>query len=369
MKVLVTGAKGFLGRNLITELRNRGYIDIFEYDVETDFTLLDYFCKEAEFIFHLAGVNRPLNQSKYMEVNYGLTKILLDLLIKHNNKSPIMMSSSIQAEQDNPYGLSKKAGEDLLLDYNKRTGVKIYIFRFQNIFGKWCKPNYNSVIATFCYNIANDLPIQINDSQTILNLVYIDDVVDSVISAMITTKFQNEIYCSVNEFYIISLEEIVKLIVSFKKSRENLSIPNMADPFTKKLYSTYLSYLPKDKFNYELKMNIDYRGSFTEFIKTFGMGQISINITKPGLKKGDHWHNLKVEKFLVVAGSGVVRFKRIDEEEVLEYFVDGSKLIVIDIPVGYTHNIENLGETELVTVMWVSESFNSDKPDTYYLEV
>lgn len=369
MKILVTGAKGFIGKNLIAELRNRKYDDIFEYDRDTDSSLLDEYCREADFVFHLAGVNRPKEQSEFMEGNFGFTSDLLNSLKKHNNTCPVMISSSIQAELENPYGESKKAGEDLLFTYGKETGAKVLVYRFPNVFGKWCRPNYNSAVATFCYNIANNLPIQVNDPSVVMNLVYIDDVISELINAIESKENKVGEFCEVPLVHTITLGEIVDSIYSFRKSREDRSVPNMADAFTKKLYSTYLSYLPEDQFSYDLKMNVDQRGSFTEFIKTPDRGQVSVNISKPGITKGNHWHHTKNEKFLVVSGKGVIRFRKIDSEEIIEYFVSGDKMEVLDIPTGYTHNIENLGDTDMVTVMWANEAFDPEKPDTYFLEV
>ncbi len=369
MKILVTGAKGFIGKNLITELRNRGYADIFEYDKDTDLSLLDEYCKDADFVFHLAGVNRPQEQSEFMEGNFGFTSTLLDTLKKYRNTCPVLMSSSIQAELDNPYGKSKKAGEDLLFAYSKETGVKVLVYRLPNVFGKWCRPNYNSAVATFCYNIAHNLPITVNDPTIVMNLVYIDDVVEELISALQGKENSAGLFCEVSVVHTIQLGEIVDLIYSFKNSREERTVPYMKDTFTKKLYSTYLSYLPEDQFSYSLKMNQDNRGSFTEFIKTIDRGQVSINISKPGVTKGNHWHQTKTEKFLVVSGKGVIRFRKIDSDKVIEYYVSGEKMEVVDIPPGYTHNIENLGDTDMVTIMWANEPFNPKKPDTYYLEV
>ncbi len=280
-----------------------------------------------------------------------------------------MISSSIQAAQDNPYGKSKKAGEDLMFEYAKETGAKVLVYRFPNVFGKWCRPNYNSVVATFCHNIARDLPITVNDRNVVMNLVYIDDVVDELINALNGRENTVGKFCEVSVVHTITLGEIVDLIYSFRESRKKLSIPNMNDEFTKKLYSTYLSYLPKDKFSYPLKTNEDYRGSFTEFIKTSDRGQVSVNITKPGITKGNHWHHTKNEKFLVVSGRGVIRFRRIDSDEVLEYYVSGNKMEVVDIPVGYTHSIQNLGDTDMITIMWANKPFNPEEPDTYYLVV
>lgn len=369
MKILVTGAKGFIGKNLIAELRNRKYDSIFEYDRDTDPSLLDEYCKETDFVFHLAGVNRPKEQSEFMEGNFGFTSDLLDYLKKNNNNCPVMISSSIQAELNNPYGESKKAGEDLLFSYGEETGAKVLVYRFPNVFGKWCSPNYNSAVATFCHSIAHDLPIQVNDPSVVMNLVYIDDVVNELINSIEGKEIKIGLFCEVPVVHTINLGEIVDLIYSFKKSRENRSVPNMSDEFTKKLYSTYLSYLPENQFSYDLKMNEDQRGSFTEFIKTPDRGQVSVNISKPGITKGNHWHHTKNEKFLVVSGKGVIRFRKIDSEEVIEYFVSGEKMEVVDIPTGYTHNIENLGDTDMVTIMWANESFDPEKPDTYYLEV
>ncbi|QSX09276.1 capsular polysaccharide biosynthesis protein CapF [Alkalibacter rhizosphaerae] len=369
MKILVTGAKGFIGKNLIAELKNRNYTEIFEYDKDTDSKMLDEYSREAEFVFHLAGVNRPIEQSAFMEGNFGFTSDLLNALKKYENTCPVMISSSIQAELDNPYGESKKAGEDLLFAYGTETGSKVLVYRFPNVFGKWCRPNYNSAVATFCHNIARDLPIMVNDPTVEMNLVYIDDVVSELINALEGNENRVEEFCKVPVVHTILLGDIVNLITFFKRSREDRFIPNMSDAFAKKLYSTYLSYLPEDQFSYDLKMNVDQRGSFTEFIKTPDRGQVSVNISKPGIIKGNHWHHTKNEKFLVVSGKGVIRFRNIDSDKVLEYFVSGDKMEVVDIPTGYTHNIENLGETDMVTIMWANEAFDPEKPDTYFLEV
>lgn len=369
MKILVTGAKGFIGKNLISELINRNFTDILEYDLDTGVELLDYYCREVEFVFHLAGVNRPKEQAEFMEGNFGFTSMLLNFLKKHKNTCPVMFSSSIQAKIENPYGTSKKASEDLLFNYSRQTGAKVLVYRFPNVFGKWCRPNYNSVVATFCHNIAQDLPIQINDPNVVMTLAYIDDVVEELIKALEGNENRVGEYCEIPVVHTVTLGRIAELIYSFKESREEKSVPDMSDAFIKKLYSTYLSYLPEDRFKYELKMNIDKRGSFTEFIKTMERGQISVNVIKPGIKKGNHWHHTKNEKFLVVSGKGVIRFRRIDSDKVLEYFVSGDKMEVVDIPPGYTHNIENLGDTDMVTIMWANELFDPNKPDTYYLEV
>ncbi len=369
MKILVTGAKGFIGKNLIAELRNRNYNDIYEFSRDTDINLLENYCRDADFVFHLAGVNRPKDQSEFMEGNFGFTSDLLEMLKKHKNTCPIMISSSKQAELDNPYGKSKKAGEDSLFEYSKETGAKVLVYRFPNVFGKWSKPNYNSAIATFCHNIAHDIPIVVNDPNVVMNLVYIDDLVAEMINALDGKETKEGDFCKIPTVYTIELGEIVSLIHSFKKSREDLSIPDMSDEFTKKLYSTYLSFLPENEFSYLLKMNIDNRGSFTEFIRTPERGQVSVNVSKPGITKGNHWHHTKNEKFLVVSGEGIIRFRKNGEDEVIEYKVSGNKLEVVDIPTGYTHNIENTGDTDLVTVMWANECFDPEKPDTYFLEV
>ncbi|WP_423800043.1 capsular polysaccharide biosynthesis protein CapF [Neobacillus sp. SAB-20_R2A] len=369
MNILVTGAKGFVGRNLVAELKNKGYNNIFEFTRESEPSLLEIYTKECDFVFHLAGVNRPIDESEYMEGNYGFTYGLLELLKKHNNKSPVLITSSIQAEKDNPYGRSKKAGEDLVFDYCKETDAKVFVYRLPNLFGKWSKPNYNTVVATYCHNIARDLDIQINNPDAELTLSYIDDVLEEFLRALDgNPTLQNE-YCVVPITHTIKLGELADLIKSFKESRFNLSIPNMEDSLTKKVYSTYLSFLPEDKFSYDLKMNCDHRGSFTEFIRTSERGQVSVNVSKPSITKGQHWHHTKNEKFLVVSGEGLIRFRKIGSEEIIEYRVSGEKLEVVDIPTGYTHSIVNVGESDLVTVMWANELFDPEKPDTYFLEV
>ncbi|MDQ0200734.1 capsular polysaccharide biosynthesis protein CapF [Neobacillus ginsengisoli] len=369
MNILVTGAKGFVGKNLIAELRNKGYNDIFEFSRESDPSLLEKYTKDCDFVFHLAGVNRPKDVNEFMEGNFGLTSQLLELLKKHGNKAPVLITSSIQADKDNPYGRSKKAGEDLLLNYYKETDVKVYIYRLPNLFGKWSRPNYNTVVATYCHNIARDMDIQINNPDAELTLCYIDDVLEEFLRALEGHPTIQDDYCVVPTTHKIKLGDLANVIKSFKDSRGNLSIPNMKDALTKKLYSTYLSFLPENKFSYDLKMNCDHRGSFTEFIRTLDRGQVSINVSKPGITKGNHWHHTKNEKFLVVSGEGLIRFRKIDSEEIIEYRVNGDRLQVVDIPTGYTHSIVNIGEKDLVTVMWVNECFDPGKPDTYYLEV
>lgn len=378
MKILVTGAKGFVGRNLVATLntikegKNKTTklptdLEICEFDIDTDKALLDDFCNGCDFVVNLAGVNRPQNTEEFMEGNFGFASELLDTLKKYNNTCPILLSSSTQAVLDNPYGQSKKAGEDLFFRYAEETGAKVLVYRFPNLFGKWCRPNYNSAVATFCHNIANGLPIEIRDRNYEMTLLYIDDVVDELLRALKGDETKDGKFCAVPVFHKATLGEIADLIYSFKASRENKQVPDMTEgSFSKKLYSTYLSYLPTDKFSYPLKMNIDDRGSFTEILRTANNGQFSVNISKPGITKGQHWHHTKNEKFLVVSGKGVIRFRKIDSDEVIEYFVSGEKLEVVDIPVGYTHNIENLGDTDMVTFMWCNECFNPEKPDTFF---
>lgn len=369
MKILVTGADGFIGKNLTTELRNHKYEDILEYDIDTEPGLLDEYCKNADFVFHLAGVNRPQDQAEFMKINFGLTSRLLETLKRHHNTCPIMIASSIHAALDNPYGRSKKAGEDLLFSYHKETGAEVLVYRFPNIFGKWCRPNYNSAVATFCYNIANDLPVQINDPDVFMQLVYIDDLLDEMIRGLNGKQYKAGDYCEVPVSYSIRLGGIADLLRSFREERKTLTIPDMSDGFVKKLYSTYLSYLPQDQFGYPLNMNADHRGSFTEFIKTQDRGQISVNISRPEITKGNHWHHTKNEKFLVVSGKGVIRFRKLGSDHVIEYHVSGERLEVVDIPPGYTHHVENLGVTDLITIIWANEPFEPDRPDTFFLEV
>lgn len=375
MKILITGAGGFIGKNLIAELKNRGYQDMFLYDVESDPQELESYTKECEFVFHLAGVNRPKDEKEFMEGNFGFTSVLLSNLRKHGNKAPVLITSSTQAELDNSYGISKKAGEDLLFSYEKETGSKVIVYRLPNVFGKWCRPNYNSAVATFCNNIANGLEIKINDPQVDMNLVYIDDVVEEFIRAAEGNPTGKYVDGAATRFYQvpvtyqIKLGKIVEMIYAFRESRSTLQVPDMSDGFEKKLYSTYLSYLPKDGFSYPLNMNTDERGSFTEFLRTTDRGQVSINISKPGITKGNHWHHTKNEKFLVVKGNGLIRFRKIDEDEIIEYHVSGDRLEVVDIPTGYTHSIVNEGQEDMVTVMWANEAFDKDRPDTFFVPV
>lgn len=382
MNILVTGAKGFIGRNLVSQLHNiqsgkaRNYpvsgteLKVFEYDMDSDLAELDVYCKKADFVFNLAGVNRPKDQSEFMKGNFGFASLLLDTLKKHGNTCPVMISSSTQAALDNPYGESKRAGENLLFEYAEETGARVLVYRFPNVFGKWCRPNYNSAVATFCNNIANDLPIQVNDPKVVMNLVYVDDVVDELIAALSGGEHREGNYCAVPVVHTITLGGIVDLLYSFKEMPGNLAVPDLGDPFTKKLYSTYLSYLPKEKFIYPVQMKTDDRGSFTEIIRTPDRGQFSVNISKPGVTKGQHWHHTKNEKFVVVSGHGLIRLRKIGTDEVIDFEVSGEKIEVVEMIPGYTHNIINLSDTEeLVTFMWANEPFDPNHPDTYFEEV
>ena len=379
MKILVTGANGFVGKNLVATLKTikdgknkstplSADIEIFEFDVDTDKALLDTYCKECDFVFNLAGVNRPQNTEEFMQGNFGFASELLDLLKKHNNTCPVMLSSSTQAALDNPYGQSKKAGEDLFFNYSEETGARVLVYRLPNVFGKWCRPNYNSAVATFCNNIANDLPIQVNDRNHPMTLVYIDDVVDEMINALCGNETKDGDYCKIPVEHKITLGEIVDLIYLFKNQPQTLLMPEIPDnSFAKKLYSTYLSYLPKEKAIFDLKMNCDDRGSFTELLKTEKCGQFSVNISKPGITKGQHWHHTKWEFFIVVSGHGLIQMRKVDSDEVLNYEVTGDKIQAIHMLPGYTHNIINLSETEnLVTVMWANEQFDPSHPDTFF---
>ena len=396
MKILVTGAKGFVGKNLVAQLKNikdgkaRCYGDltidaIYEYDIDNTIEELDAYCRDCDFVFNLAGVNRPQNQEEFMQGNFGFASTLLDTLKKHKNNCPVMISSSIQATLagrfgTSEYGKSKKAGEELMFQYSEETAAKVLVYRFPNLFGKWCRPNYNSAVATFCNNIANDLPIQVNDRSTELELLYIDDLVEEMIAALKgeehhcefdgvdTILTENGKYCAAPITHKVTLGEIVDLLESFKSQPQTLIVPEISyNSFAKKLYSTYLSYLPKEKVAFPLKMNVDDRGSFTELIKSVNVGQVSINISKPGITKGQHWHNTKWEFFIVVAGHGLIQERKIDSDEIIEFEVSGDKIEAIHMLPGYTHNIINLSETEnLVTVMWANEAFDPNRPDTYF---
>ena len=368
MKVLVTGANGFIGKNLVARLNELNKYEIIKIDKDNTKEELRNGVLEAEFIFHLAGINRPKDEKEFFEGNSGLTGEIVNILKENNKNTSIAITSSIQADLDNAYGQSKKLAEEELLMYSATTRAKVFIYRLPNVFGKWCRPNYNSAVATFCNNIARGEEVWVSDPEKEMTLVYIDDVVRCLISSMEDSKALSG-YVNVDVEHKATLGEIVDLLNGFVESRKTLMVPDMEDGLAKKLYSTYLSYLPEDQFSYPLKMNIDNRGSFTEVLKSSDRGQVSINISKPGITKGNHYHHTKNEKFLVVSGEGIIQFRRIDSEEVIEYKVSGEKLEVIDIPVGYTHNIINVGTTDMVTLMWVNEIFDPENPDTIYMEV
>lgn len=383
MKILVTGAKGFIGKNLVEELKNRGYQDLYLCDIDTTEEELKKFCSDCEFVYNLAGINRPKNPEEFMKGNFGFASRLLDLLKKYKNTSPIVNASSIQAALDNPYGQSKKAGEKVLADYGEETGASIYNYRFHNAFGKWGRPNYNSVVATFCYNVSRDIPIQVNNRDTKLELLYIDDLLSEIISCFEdyaegkgetnrskVISDQGEVYYVVPCIHEVTLGEIEDLLISFKESRTKLVLPELeSGSFIKKLYSTYLSYLPEDQFSYPLTMHEDERGSFTELIRTRANGQFSVNISKPGIVKGNHWHHTKNEKFIVISGKALFQFRKIGEDKIISYHASGEKIEVVDIPPGYTHTIINEGDTDLVTFIWANECFDPNKADTIYEEV
>lgn len=395
MNILITGAAGFVGKNLSAALANirdgkdkthpeLKIEELYLYDIDSSAELLEEGCRKADFVFHLAGVNRPQNEKEFMEGNFGFSSKLLDALKKHNNKCPVLLSSSVQAtligRYDSEYGRSKKAGEQLFFEYGEQSGAKVLVYRFPNLFGKWCRPNYNSAVATFCHNIANDLPITVNDPSVRLELLYIDDLVDEMICALKGGEHRCEFeginavlcengkYCAAPVTHKVTLGEIVELLNQFRGQPEELMMPEIpAGSFQKKLYSTYLSYLPKDKVAFPLKMNCDDRGSFTELLKTEKCGQFSVNISKPGVTKGQHWHHTKWEFFIVVSGRGLIQQRKIGTDEVLNFEVSGKEIQAVHMLPGYTHNIINLSDTEdLVTVMWANECFDSDHPDTFF---
>lgn len=369
MKILVTGANGFVGKNLIAELNNLGEYEILAVTRETTRERLEEYCAQADFIFHLAGVNRPKDESEFQKGNLDFTNELLTILKDVKNTSPIVLSSSSQAKLDNAYGKSKKDAEDLVRAYGIENNVNTFIYRFNNLYGKWSKPFYNTVVATFCYQIARGQDIKVSDANSELNLSYIDDVVKELIRCLHGRPTHEGEFTIVPEVDRVTVGKIRDLIYSFKYSRKKLSLPQLDNRLEKNLYSTYLSFLPEDNFSYPLQMNVDNRGSFTEFIRTPDRGQISINVAKPGITKGNHWHHTKNEKFLVVSGEGSIKFRKVGTTEVIEYLVSGNKLEVVDIPVGFVHSIENIGKTDLVTVMWVNEAFDPKNPDTYYSSV
>ena len=396
MNILITGAAGFVGKNLTAALecikegkdRTRPQLSIgqlYLYDIDSPASLLEEACEKADFVFNLAGVNRPQNQEEFMQGNFGFASTLLDTLKKYRNTCPVMLSSSIQATlvgryAEGEYGKSKKAGEELFFDYAAETGAKVLVYRFPNLFGKWCRPNYNSAVATFCNNIANDLPITVNDPAIGLELLYIDDLVDEMLDALEGKEHRCEFsgvdtvlqadgrYCAAPVSHKVTLGQIVDLLHSFKAQPETLMIPQIpCGSFAKKLYSTYLSYLPQDKAIFDLKMNADPRGSFTELLKTPNCGQFSVNISKPGITKGQHWHHTKWEFFIVVSGKGLIQMRKVGDTEVRNYYVSGEKIQAVHMLPGYTHNIINLSETEdMVTLMWANELFDPNKPDTFF---
>ncbi len=366
MKVLVTGAKGFIGRNLCLFLKQSGF-DVLEYDTDTEISLAEA-VHGCDFVMHLAGVNRPQDPQEFIAGNIGITKELTDILREDGRRIPLLISSSVQAERDNPYGRSKKAAEDLAFEYGKDTGASVFVYRLDNAFGKWCRPNYNSVIATFCHNIANGLEITVNDPDAEVTFVYIDDICRAFMSC--TGEKGTDEILKVRPAFRETVGHVAELLYGFREDRTKHTAPYLAaDSFEKRLYSTYLSYLPENAFSYMLDMHEDARGSFTEFLRTDERGQVSVNVSRPGIVKGNHWHHTKNEKFLVVRGTGVIRFRKIGDDRIIEYPVSGEKLEVVDIPVGYTHNIENTGDDIMVTVMWASESFDPENPDTWYEEV
>lgn len=399
MNILITGAKGFVGKNLVENLkcikdgknttRPELRIDeIYEYDVESDKKQLFYYCERADFVFNLAGVNRPKDEGEFMKGNFGFASELLETLKKYKNTCPVMLSSSVQATlagrfQTSEYGRSKLAGEELFFDYSKETGAKVLVYRFPNLFGKWCRPNYNSAVATFCYNTANDLPLTINDRNTVLELLYIDDLVEGLLDALegkaqyceydgVEAKGEKDgRYAYIPVTHKVTLGEIADTLEKFKTQPESLIMPEIpAGSFAKKLYSTYLSYLPKEKVSFPLKMNVDNRGSFTELLKTASCGQFSVNISKPGITKGEHWHNTKWEFFIVVSGKALIQERKIGTDEILEFYVSGEKIEAVHMLPGYTHNIINLSDTEdLITLMWANESFDKNRPDTFFEKV
>ena len=399
MNILVTGAKGFVGKNLVENLRcikdgkntTRPELkidEIYEYDVESDTEQLFYYCERADFVFNLAGVNRPKDNGEFMKGNFGFASELLETLKKCKNTCPVMLSSSVQATlagrfQTSEYGKSKLAGEELFFDYSKETGAKVLVYRFPNLFGKWCRPNYNSAVATFCYNTANDLPLTINDRNTVLELLYIDDLVEGLLDALegkaqyceydgVEAKGEKDgRYAYIPVTHKVTLGEIADTLEKFKTQPESLIMPEIpAGSFAKKLYSTYLSYLPKEKVSFPLKMNVDNRGSFTELLKTTSCGQFSVNISKPGITKGEHWHNTKWEFFIVVSGKALIQERKIGTDEILEFYVSGEKIEAVHMLPGYTHNIINLSDTEdLITLMWANESFDKNRPDTFFEKV
>ena len=369
MKVLITGSNGFVGRNLISNLSLNKDIEILKYDRESKEEDLDKYTKECEFVYHLAGVNRPQNVEEFMEGNFGFTSTLLDYLKKNKNKCPIMISSSIQAELDNDYGKSKKAGEEIIFKYGKDNGVKVFVYRFPNLFGKWCRPNYNSVIATWCNNIAHNEEIQVNDENKELTLAYIDDVCNELIKCLDNKETKKGKYCIVPITYTKTLGEIANLIKSFKNNARGIMVPSTGDVFTKNLYATYISYVPLEELVVDLEEHRDHRGVFCELVRTKEAGQVSVSTTNPEIVRGGHYHNTKMERFIVIKGKAKIEFEHVIDHNKYEFVVSGDKLQYVTIPVGYQHSINNIGDDELILILWANELFDPDIPDTYVMEV
>lgn len=369
MKILVTGSEGFIGKNLCQSLKEKQDVEIIAFDRKDDFSVIEKNIKSIDFIYHLAGINRPKDPNEFYKGNTDLTKSLCDLIKKKNLNVPILFTSSIQALRDNDYGKSKKMAEDALIEYGKNS--RIFIYRLHNVFGKWCKPNYNSVTATFCHNVVNGIDLTINDPATELELIYIDDIVaefSNLLDGIGPTKIENE-YCYINPTYKITLGTLAELIKSFKESMNSIQVPETGNEFTKKLFSTYLSYVPLDEMVFTPKMNVDERGSFTELIRTESAGQMSVSVSKPGIVRGNHYHHTKMEKFIVAKGKARIKFKHVVTGEEKEYFVDDTELKIVNIPVGYTHMIENISNDEMILLIWCNELFDKNKPDTYFMEV
>lgn len=364
IKILVTGASGFIGKNLVSTLYQHDYHQVMKVDVDTEPALMDRYLKEAQFVFHLAGVNRPEHPTQFMEGNFGLTSQLLEGLKRHNNPAPIVLSSSIQASLSNPYGLSKKAGEDVLVQYGKDHGISVMIYRFPNVFGKWSRPFYNSAVATFCHQIAHDEPLTIHDAQSPLQLVYIDDVVNEMLAALEGYPHIHEGYGVVEPSYSTTVGEVASIIQQCGQVKTTRELPDLSNPLIKKLYATFISFLPVNRWVYPLTMHQDTRGSFTEVLRSLGGGQFSVNVSKPSIEKGHHWHHTKHEKFIVVSGEACIRFRLVHSSDIYEIRVSGETLQVVEIPPGYVHAIENVGCNDLVTLMWASESFDVNRPDT-----
>jgi UDP-2-acetamido-2,6-beta-L-arabino-hexul-4-ose reductase len=370
-KVLVTGSDGFLGRNLCVALDRRDDLRVLRFDVQNTTQELEQHVAQADFIFHLAGVNRPKDEKEFIEGNTDLTRLLCGFAVKHNRRAPILISSSTQAESENAYGKSKRAAEDALIEYSRQTGVPVLVYRFPNLFGKWSRPNYNSVISTFCHNATHDLPLQVNDPAHTVTFAYVDDVVEECLNQLRCAGKLDVKRCryEISETYSVSLGRLAELVSAFRAVREGGSMPDLSAPFVRKLYSTFLSYYDTDNFSYPAKMNTDNRGWLFELIKSEQFGQIFVSTTHPGVTRGNHGHDTKVEKFCVIQGRGIIRFRHVVTNEIVSYDVSGENIQVVDIPPGYTHSIENVGNTEMITLFWVNEIFNPEKPDTYFAKV